>query len=585
MNIKFPIDPSKYIFKENYFSKESKKYSIQYKYKVKFIGGYTQSHTINWLEIFSRYSGILTETIKSDWGSGYNLISSPNIFDNNPDLLVVFLLPQDFYPQSRADISYINFEQIKLNLYHFADNCQSKKINIVFSLLESDFITPPVGGLKNDSLLSLSVKLNQIITEICDFHNNVLSFSMTNICSGFECENITSPRDWYAFGTPFNINASFFLGNYLKNLIRGFLGMSQKVLVSDLDNTLWGGIIGDDGPSKIKIGSDTPEGRIFLDIQIYILNLIRRGVYVSIASKNEEHLALEGFMRDDSILKADDFASLEINWNNKSKSIRSICNQLNVGLDSVFFRDDNPSEREEVASSCSEVVVPNVSDDPFTFLQALKFYDPFCIYLKPLQEDMTRNSSIKSRKIESEILNEAMSYDEFLKSILIKLKITIINEENFDRSLQLNNKTNQFNFTSQRLKAKNLSEIIKNDKNINITYSVSDKFTNYGLTGIIFLNIQNNILVVNNWLMSCRVFNKTLEIAMLEKITKIAKDEKLSKIIMKYIPTKRNQLILTFFKENGIQKVNNILNNEEIQEWEFDLNNKIEFKHHVEIIS
>jgi len=584
MKIKFPMVPSDYVFKEKYFLKDAKTQPVFFKYKVKFLGGYSQNYTIKWLEIFSRYNGISANIIQSEWGPGHYFISDPDIFNDRPDLFVVFLLPQDFYSLSRTSSPMEEISEIRSNIYKFVKECEKKKINIVFSTLETDLISFP-DTIKNNSFLSFSIDLNQTLNEINLAYKNVLIFSISNICSGFEFENYVSSRDWYAFGNPFNINASFLIGNYLNNHIRGLLGLSKKVLVTDLDNTLWGGVIGDDGPGNIKIGNETPEGRIFADLQMYIYHLSKRGIFIAISSKNEKHLALEGFMNENSILKITDFANAEINWNIKSESIRSISKFLNVGLESVFFIDDNPVEREEVNSSCPEVLVPNVSDDPFTFLQALKFYDPFCIGVKPLEEDISRNRSIKSIKQQTDLLANVKSYNEFLKNLSIKVTIQKISDKNFDRVLQLNNKTNQFNFTTLRLKQDELSEIMNNQNNLNLTYSVSDKFTNYGLTGIIFLEIGKDKIIVNNWVMSCRVFKKTVEIAILNEVVKVASNKKIMKIHLKYISTIKNSLLLSFLKDNGFQQLKQNTSAFDFQEWVLDLSKKLEFKHYIEVLT
>jgi FkbH-like protein len=584
MKIKFPIIPSDYVFKEKSFLKDARSHPVLFKYKVKLLGGYSQNHTIKWLEIFSRYNGISTNISQSEWGPGYHFISDPEIFNDNPDLFIVFLLPQDFYSLSRTSSPMEEISEIKSNIYKFVKECEKKKINIAFSTVETDLVGFP-DIIKNNSFLSFSIDLNKTLNEIYLAYKNVKLFSISNICSGFEFENYVSTRDWYAFGSPFNINASFLIGNYLNNHIRGLLGLSKKVLVSDLDNTLWGGVIGDDGPENIKIGNETPEGRIFADLQMYIYHLSKRGVFIAISSKNEKHLALEGFMNENSILKITDFANVEINWNIKSESIRLICKFLNVGLESVFFIDDNPVEREEVHTSYPEVLVPNVSDDPFTFLQALKFYDPFCLGVEPLEEDISRNRSIKSIKQQTDLLVKTKSYDEFLKNLSIKVTIRKINDKNFDRALQLNNKTNQFNFTSLRLKQDELSEIMNDQNNLNLTYSVSDKFTNYGLTGIIFLEISNDKITVNNWVMSCRIFKKTVEIAILNEVVKYASNKKIMKIHLKYISTIKNSLLISFLKDNGFKKLKQDTSTLDFQEWVLDLSKKLEFKHYVEVLA
>lgn len=555
MKINFPLDASNYVFKERKFLKEAKQIVTKRNIKIKFIGGYTQNSTKNWLEIFLRGHKVNCDIDESNWGPFYQFITDISLLNSNPDVVVIFILPQDFYSQKRGSNPLTELEIYFSQLENFVLACKEKNILVSISLLDADLICFP--STTNPSFNLLRTKINNYLCNLFNNYKNIRLFSLSSICAGFDHDPISNYRDWYAFGQPYSITASFFLANHLSNLIRGRLGMQSKALVVDLDNTLWGGVIGDDGKEEIKIGDETPEGRIYKDIQSYILCLKNRGVFLAIASKNEFEIAKQGLLIKRSILELTDFTRYEINWGIKSDSIRRISKYLNIGLDSLVFLDDNPTEREEVKNACPEVLVLNVSDDPITFLQALRFVDPFCIDSPLTSEDLLRNDTFLSKANEEKLIDNSNSYDEFLKNLDIRAEINQLNDVNFERTLQLNNKTNQFNFTTIRLTAEDLNKSMKEKEKINLTYNASDKFSDYGLIGIVFLEKKSRCLVVNNWIMSCRVFKKTIEHFVLNEIIEIAVKHGLDKLQIKYNPTKKNKMLRSFLKENNFKEIKN----------------------------
>lgn len=577
MKINFPLDASKYVFKERKFLNEAKRIVTELNIKIKFIGGYTQNSTKNWLEIFLRGHKISCDIEESNWGPFYQFINDISVLDSNPDVVVIYILPQDFYSKKRGSSPVTELEIFFSQLENFVLACEKKNTLVSISLLDTDLISFP--STVNPSFNLLRIKINNYLCNLFNNYKNIRLFSLSSICAGFDHDPISNHRDWYAFGQPYSITASFFLANHLSNLIRGHLGMRSKALVVDLDNTLWGGVIGDDGKEEIKIGDETTEGRIFKDIQSYILCLKNRGVFLAIASKNEVEIAKEGLLLKRSILELADFTKYEINWGIKSDSIRRIAKYLNIGLDSLVFLDDNPTEREEVKNACPEVLVLNVTNNPITFLQALRFTDPFCIDSPLTSEDFLRVDSFLSKANEEKFMDNSGSYDEFLLNLDIRAEINQLNDVNFERTLQLNNKTNQFNFTTIRLTTEDLNKNMKDEKKINLTYSASDKFSDYGLIGIVFLEKKSRSLVINNWIMSCRVFKKTIEHFVLNEITQIAIKHGLDKLQIKYNPTKKNKILKSFLEESNFKEIKNTeIEDCDEQIWEIDNLKNQEFK-------
>jgi len=585
MNFKFPINLNDFVLREKKYLKFAKKLVCTQEFNVKFLGGYTQNITADWLEIFLRSNKINPEISQSDWGPASYFLEDYSVFESHLDLIVVFILPQDFYPLSRNSVNLDNPELITDKLESLLEECKNRQINVAISILEADLICFPA-PLRNSSFLSFMSDFNHELNRLSKKYKNLYLYSLANICSGFDVAGLSSPRNWYNFGQPLSPNSSFLLANYLRNLIRGLLGLAKKVLITDLDNTLWGGVIGDDGVSGIMLGNETPEGRIYADIQHYILKLKERGIFISIASKNEPEIAEEAFSSEHSVLKLTDFTYSTINWDRKSENIKKICEFLNIGLDSVLFLDDNPVEREEVKRSYPEIEVLDVSSDPYAFLQALKFTDPFCSEIDISREDQLRNKTIEFKKKEELQKQSSTSYSEFLKNLDIELHFQDINENNFSRCLQLNNKTNQFNFTTCRLKQDELMKISKDRNHDILTYSVKDKFCEYGLVGVVFLEFAETTMTIKNWIMSCRVFNKTIEHAVINKIISIAREKDIRYLLIQYIPSKKNKVVKGFLEELNCKPASqdNDSSKDDLQIWSLEVTEVHSEKSYVRLI-
>ena len=236
--------------------------------------------------------------------------------------------------------------------------------------------------------------------------------------------------------------------NIISNKISNNFIPPKKLVIVDLDNTIWGGVIGDQVPSSIKIGDESPEGRIFRDIQSYLKMLKLNGCLLAIVSKNEEKIALN-FLKDKrNTLKISDFVTYRINWEKKYKNILSIKKELNIGLDSIVFLDDNPSERSEVMNFIPSVNVPDLGSSPEEYLNIINSHNYFN-FKNISSEDKKRSSFYFVEKKREKLESKTSSYSQFLKSLNTSINFLKLNPENIDRVHQLTNKTKQFNFTTK----------------------------------------------------------------------------------------------------------------------------------------
>jgi FkbH-like protein len=356
----------------------------------------------------------------------------------------------------------------------------------------------------------------------------------------------------------------------IRSLIDAIRGRSRKLVVVDLDNTLWGGIVGDDGWQNLKLGGIDPVGESYALFQRQLKALQRRGILLAIASRNEESVALEAIRNHpEMVLGIDDFVARRINWHDKAANIADLARELNLGLQSVVFIDDNPAERDLVRQSLPEVLVPDWPADPAMFPIALK--DLRCFQTLHLsEEDLQRTRMYHQERQRSEAMNAAGTRDEWLRSLGMRVQIRRLEEADLARATQLLNKTNQFNLATRRLAEPAFADWAARPGHAVLTFEVEDRFGAYGLVGLLGLSELNRdshllteplnreghlvsqrgepFLRIVDWVVSCRVLGRGVEETMLAAAAEFARRAECRWIVATYLPTPRNKPILAFLE-------------------------------------
>lgn len=351
------------------------------------------------------------------------------------------------------------------------------------------------------------------------------------------------------------------LGAYLIPLA----GKTKKCLVIDLDNMLWGRIVGEDGIEGIAL-SPHGEGKPFYDFQKYIKTLKERGVILAIASSNNAADVLEVLQKHEHmVLREDDFAAIRANWNNKAQNIQEIADELNIGLDSLVFVDDDPHNRELVQSSIPEVEVIEMPDDPVEYVHALQKYKGFTSFVFT-GEDKNRAAMYADEKKRKQFKAQAIDLDSFLRGLQLSVTIQPVFDATIPRAAQLTQKTNQFNLTTRRYQEEDIKRMIASGANAWIL-DVKDKFGEYGLTGLAIVRDVGEHWEIDTLLMSCRVLGKRVEEEFFGRVLGTLKELDPKRVIGAYIPTAKNGQVKDFYKKFGFTK-------QELREgdvWECDL--------------
>lgn len=420
-----------------------------------------------------------------------------------------------------------------------------------------------ISDLKIDNGISkLILDMNQKLSECFQKVSNIFLIDSADWqLNNFEEFN---SKMWYLTKVPFTSDVFNKVSDTIIDSIRTLTSNNKKLIIVDLDNTLWGGLIGELTFEGINIGGHNYLGEAFKDFQKGLLRLHNKGVLLAIVSKNDEVIAMEAFEKNpEMILKKEHFVAMEINWNDKATNIIKIAREVNIGLDSLVFIDDNPVEREQVKILLPEVDVPDWSIDPTSYnlkLNQMRFFDTVNLTIT----DKTRNKTYIDNKKREQFKENLINKEDWLKKLDTVVELDELNSINIKRVFQLFNKTNQFNLSTRRLTEEEINSYYSLKENNMIIIDVKDKFGKLGIVGLIgtSLSKEKKLLVVD-LILSCRAMGRGIEDTMLYLISQKAKDAFTDGFQLKYLKTKRNNPMLRFLKESSLSTKDGILFNSE----------------------
>jgi FkbH-like protein len=359
---------------------------------------------------------------------------------------------------------------------------------------------------------------------------------------------------WYLGKIPYSNDLFRVAAGGVKSALRGLAGHSRKLVVLDLDDTLWGGIVGDDGKEGLRLGGHDPVGEAYADFQAALKALTRRGILLGIVSKNEEETALDAIRtHPEMALSLDDFAAWRINWNDKARNVADVVAEVNVGLDAAVFLDDNPVERARVREALPDVLVPEWPDDPAEYVRALLALD--CFDPPSLsQEDRARAAMMAAGRKRDAARATFENLDEWLRSLGTVVTCEVLHDANLPRAAQLMNKTNQMNMTTRRMTEDELRAWAEADGNAVWTFRVRDKMGDLGLTGIASLAVDGDRATVADFILSCRVMGRKVEETMVATVVEAARAAGVAEVLAQPIPTKKNAPCRRFWRESAFER-------------------------------
>lgn len=498
--------------------------------------------------------GIHAEIYEGGFGNYRQEIldTASTLYTFKPDAVILLLNHRDLAltPLVRPDIAQLRAEELRRlwEILQAQNPCH---------IVQVGFDIPPYGSWGNleethpDGRARIVGMVNSILSEslppgvsYCDINRIVARLG----------ERFHSDIAWYSSKQYPAPDALPLLADFIASHLRAAFGYSAKVLVLDLDNTLWGGVIGEDGLGGIVVGPPSPEGEGYLDLQRYAKELKDRGVLLAVCSKNNLEDAELPFKEHDAmILRLDDFVLFTANWEDKASNIQDISQRLALGLDSFVFLDDNPLERAWVRSRLPEVTVPECGSKPWEMLAALRSGMWFeSIAFTP--EDAERHKSYKSNLVRQELEKTASTVEEFLTGLEMIAECGPIDNTVLARVTQLINKTNQFNLTTRRYTEEQVKRMAESPDWWTSWFRLKDKFGDHGLIGVILAKKGDQRWTVDTWLMSCRVLGRKMEGFMFSELVSAARRTGARTVVGEYVPTAKNALVKDMYTTLGFVK-------------------------------
>jgi FkbH-like protein len=345
-------------------------------------------------------------------------------------------------------------------------------------------------------------------------------------------------------------------GDLVARIVGAIRGRSRKCLVLDLDNTLWGGVVGDDGVDRLVLGYGSASGEAFAQFQRYARLLRSRGIVLAVCSKNDRAVAESAFANHPEMeLRLDDFAVFVANWDDKASNLRRIADNLNLGLDSLVFFDDNPAERALVRAELPMVAVPEVPDDPAYFVRTLEDAGYFEA-VSFTSEDVSRAQQYQDNGRRVQAMESATDMDSFLRSLSMVLTIGQVDAHSLPRVAQLINKTNQFNVTTRRYSEAELQALVEQPASIALYFRLADRFGDNGLIGVLLARAESpERHIVDTLLMSCRVLGRGVELAMMNALVERIRQRGARELLGEYLPTARNGMVADLYSRLGFEPV------------------------------
>lgn len=468
-------------------------------------------------------------------------------------------LQEAFYdrpPEARASFAEDTYARIRQIWSRIGSRIPATVLQCNFPLID-DGVFGQFGNKTEQSFLFQQRKLNYLLMQGCQEAKNTFLIDLDALQMALGRSTFADPKLYYVAKMPISLAALPAAAKLVVDVVRSLQGAVKKCLVLDLDNTLWGGVIGDDGLSGIQIG-ELGTGHAFSDFQKWLKELKNRGILLTVCSKNNEDTAKEPFEKHpEMVLRLEDFSMFVANWEDKARNIRTIQQALNIGMDSMVFLDDNPFERELVRTMIPEITVPELPEDPALYLQYLRGLDLFetASYSR---EDAGRTEQYREKAQRAAFEAAFQSYDDYLEALQMRASAAAFDPFHYPRIAQLTQRSNQFNLRTVRYTEAEIEALAQDDSRIGLYFTLKDKFGDHGLISVVVLEKQpEDTLFISEWLMSCRVLKRGMEEFIVDKILSVAAQQGFRRVVGEYIPTPKNAMVKDLYEQLGFARLEN----------------------------
>lgn len=545
--------------------------------RIAVLGGSTTNEIVDQLELFLLHYGIKPVFYQSEYAQYWQdaMFGNEQLDTFKPDIIYIHTNWRNItnFPTTANTVAEVD-AMLEAEFSHFSVMWDKLEERFGCPVIQDNFDRPGWRLLGNSDISDYRGKtnfisrLNQKLYQYSQTHNGFYVNDVDYLAASFGLDVWSNPLFWHMYKYSLCLEGVPYLAKSVADIIKSIYGKNKKVLVCDLDNTLWGGVVGDDGVEGIQVGPEVPMGQIYSEFQKYIKELKSIGVLLAVNSKNDEENAIAGLNHPDGILRPDDFIVIKANWENKDRNMREIASELNLGIDSFVFADDNPTEREIMIQSGFGVAVP-VMDKVENYLRVID-RNGFFEVTSLSADDLSREKMYKANAQRTQLEQSLGNYEDFLKSLNMKATIRCFEPIYYQRIAQLTNKSNQFNLTTLRCSEGDITRMQESPNYLCLYGKLEDKFGDNGVVSVVSGEIIGQELHMRLWLMSCRVLKRGVEDAMLDTLVADAKEAGIQSIIGYYYPTAKNHMVEEFYGRMGFEKIAS--DEEKNTTWKLDVN-------------
>ncbi len=533
--------------------------------KIAILGGSTTSDIKKILELFLLNISIEPTFYESEYAQYWQdvMFDNPELVEFAPDLIYIHTSSRNLraFPTVRMSAESID-ALLQETFQPFTAMWDKIAATYHCPVIQNNFEQPFYRLLGNKDVsdvhgkLNFVHRLNGLLYEYAQTHENFYVQDINFLASSYGLTKWADPYYWHMYKYALAVPAIPELAYNLSCIIQSIYGKNKKALVLDLDNTLWGGIVGDDGPENINIGQETPTAQLYSEFQSYILEHKDLGILLAVDSKNDEENALAGLNRPDSILHPDDFLVIKANWEPKDRNLLQIAKEINIGSDALVFVDDNPAERHIVKSQVPGAAVPEmtVPEHYIIDLDRAGYFEVTTLS----KDDLARNEMYKANLQRMQQEASFSNYHDYLLSLEMKAEIKPFAPMYMARIAQLTNKSNQFNLTTLRCSQTDIERYAASSDYITLYGKLEDRFGDNGVVSVVFGHIDSDnatLFHIDLWLMSCRVLKRDMELAMMDVLADTCLQRGITELRGYYYPTAKNKMVQGFYEMLGFHKL------------------------------
>ena len=531
--------------------------------RIAILGGSTTHNVRQALDLFLLHHGIRCEFYESEYAQYWQdaMFPNPELEGFHPDIIYIHTSNRNItrYPLLSDSPETVD-SMLEEEFDRFAAMWDRLAETYACPVIQNNFEYPSWRLMGNRDAGDIHGRVNYITRLNLKFagyaqtHRNFYLNDLNYLSALFGLEQWSDPFFWHMYKYALSLPAIPYLAQSVANMIKSLYGKNKKAFALDLDNTLWGGVVGDDGPENLQVGQETSMGQVYSEFQEYLKAHKQLGVILNVVSKNEPENAMAGLNRPDMTITPDDLIMIKANWEPKSRNLQDIAHALSLLPESFVFVDDNPAEREIVRQQLPGTAVPEMGEQPERFIRAIDRMGYFEV-TELSADDGARTEMYRQNAARSRLESTFADYGAYLRSLEMRAEILPFSPMYFSRIAQLTNKSNQFNLTTRRFTQAEIQAMAEDERYVTLYGKLSDKFGDNGVVSVVIGEIKEDRLDIILWLMSCRVLKRDMEYAMMDALAGRCQALGLRTVRGYYFPTAKNGMVRDFYAKQGFDKI------------------------------